>query len=77
MYAWEPSFKYQILEIRRREMNKLIKVAYLQGITTFGWLLAPVVVGFNVKVTPAINKSCLSTGYNNVWMASSSSCGRF
>jgi hypothetical protein len=55
MYAWEPSFKYQILEIRRREMNKLIKVAYLQGITTFGWLLAPVVVGFNVKVTPAIN----------------------
>jgi hypothetical protein len=54
MYAWEPSFKYQILEIRRREMNKLIKVAYLQGITTFGWLLAPVVVGFNVKVTPAL-----------------------
>jgi hypothetical protein len=77
MYAWEPSFKYQILEIRRREMNKLIKVAYLQGITTFGWLLAPVVVGFNVKVTSAINKSCLSTRYNNVWMASSSSCGRF
>lgn len=53
MYAWEPSFKYQILEIRRREMNKLIKVAYLQGITTFGWLLAPFVVGFNVTVTLA------------------------
>lgn len=45
MYAWEPSFTYQVSVIRRRELDNLMKVAYLQGVATFGWLLAPFVVG--------------------------------
>ncbi|XP_071154276.1 multidrug resistance-associated protein 1-like [Mytilus edulis] len=51
MYAWEPSFTYQVSVIRRRELDNLMKVAYLQGVATFGWLLAPFVVALATFAT--------------------------
>ncbi|OWF48638.1 multidrug resistance-associated protein 1-like isoform X2 [Mizuhopecten yessoensis] len=44
MYAWEPSFTKQVLEIRQQELKRLKHIAYLQGFTTFCFLLAPFVV---------------------------------
>jgi len=44
MYAWELSFQDKVMSIRNREIKRLKQVAYLQGISTFCWLLAPFLV---------------------------------
>ncbi|KAJ8312999.1 hypothetical protein KUTeg_010372 [Tegillarca granosa] len=44
MYAWELPFQDKILALRRHELKKLIKIAFLQGFSTFCWLLAPFIV---------------------------------
>ncbi|XP_069135571.1 multidrug resistance-associated protein 1-like isoform X2 [Argopecten irradians] len=44
MYAWEPSFTEKVLAIRQQELTRLKHIAYLQGFTTFCFLLAPFVV---------------------------------
>ncbi|CAD0199749.1 unnamed protein product [Chrysodeixis includens] len=44
MYAWEPSFEAQILQIRNKEMNVLKQAAYLNSATSFIWSCAPFLV---------------------------------
>lgn len=44
MYAWEPSFEAQILQIRNKEMHVLKQAAYLNSATSFIWSCAPFLV---------------------------------
>ncbi|XP_069510563.1 ATP-binding cassette sub-family C member 3 isoform X2 [Ambystoma mexicanum] len=41
LYAWEPSFAQQVLEIRKNELRVLRKAAYLSALSTFAWTSAP------------------------------------
>ena len=45
LYAWEPSFISQILEIRRKEVKLLKKSTYYQAVMSLFWTIAPFVVG--------------------------------
>lgn len=47
MYAWEPFFQEKVKNIRDQELKDLKKVAWLQGSTTFCWILAPYLVKDN------------------------------
>ncbi|KAL0984010.1 hypothetical protein UPYG_G00135860 [Umbra pygmaea] len=54
LYAWENSFKDQVLEIRQKELNVLRKTAYLGAMSTMAWTSAPFLVAltsFAVYVT--------------------------
>lgn len=44
LYAWEPSFSYQLLRIRDNEIKSLKKAAYMNAFTTFLWTCAPFLV---------------------------------
>ncbi|GAB1607313.1 multidrug resistance-associated protein 1-like isoform X1 [Argonauta hians] len=44
LYAWENSFKDQVMKIRSDEMKVLRKQAYLNAFTTLTWICAPVFV---------------------------------
>lgn len=44
LYAWEPSFEDQVLEIREREIKVLKEAAYLNAGTSFIWSCAPFLV---------------------------------
>ncbi|NXP73824.1 MRP3 protein, partial [Ramphastos sulfuratus] len=44
LYAWEPCFSEQVLEIRRSELRVLKKAAYLNSLSTFAWVSAPFLV---------------------------------
>ncbi|XP_037086606.1 multidrug resistance-associated protein 1-like isoform X1 [Pollicipes pollicipes] len=44
LYAWEPSFEQQVLDIRSQEIRVLRKTAYLNAGTSFIWTCAPFVV---------------------------------
>ncbi|KAJ1130883.1 hypothetical protein NDU88_009227 [Pleurodeles waltl] len=44
LYAWEPSFEQQVLEIRKNELHVLKKAAYLSALSTFAWTSAPFLV---------------------------------
>lgn len=44
LYAWEPSFEDQVLQIREREMKVLKEAAYLNAATSFIWSCAPFLV---------------------------------
>ena len=41
LYAWETSFKDQVLHSRQKEVNDLNKMAYLSGFMTFSMTSAP------------------------------------
>ena len=47
LYAWEPSFSYQILRIRDEEIGALKKAAYLNALSTFLWTCAPLLVALS------------------------------
>ncbi|XP_055919617.1 multidrug resistance-associated protein 1-like isoform X7 [Eupeodes corollae] len=44
LYAWEPSFEEQVLEIRDKEIETLKSAAYLNAGTSFLWSCAPFLV---------------------------------
>ncbi|XP_044001771.1 multidrug resistance-associated protein 1 isoform X9 [Aphidius gifuensis] len=44
LYAWEPSFEQQILNIRNKEIKVLKEAAYLNAGTSFIWSCAPFLV---------------------------------
>ncbi|XP_077284669.1 multidrug resistance-associated protein 1-like [Arctopsyche grandis] len=44
LYAWEPSFEAQIMNIRNKEMRVLKQMAYLNSSTSFIWSCAPFLV---------------------------------
>ncbi|KAK2583563.1 hypothetical protein KPH14_009513 [Odynerus spinipes] len=44
LYAWEPSFEEQILQIRKKEIQVLKEAAYLNAGTSFIWSCAPFLV---------------------------------
>ncbi|XP_046388373.1 multidrug resistance-associated protein 1 isoform X3 [Ischnura elegans] len=44
LYAWEPSFEQQVLNIRNREIHTLKQAAYLNAGTAFIWSCAPFLV---------------------------------
>ncbi|XP_041372528.1 multidrug resistance-associated protein 1-like [Gigantopelta aegis] len=44
LYAWELSFQDKILDIRTRELNVLLKAAYLKAVSTFIWTCSPFLV---------------------------------
>ncbi|XP_014222082.1 multidrug resistance-associated protein 1 isoform X9 [Trichogramma pretiosum] len=44
LYAWEPSFEEQILQIRNKEIKVLKEAAYLNAGTSFIWSCAPFLV---------------------------------
>lgn len=46
LYAWEPSFEQQILQIRDKEVKVLKEAAYLNAGTSFIWSCAPFLVRF-------------------------------
>lgn len=47
LYAWEPSFEKQILNIREKEIHVLKQAAYLNAGTSFIWSCAPFLVRNN------------------------------
>ena len=47
LYAWEPSFGEQILDIRENEIGSLKKAALLNAFATFLWTCAPVLVALS------------------------------
>ncbi|XP_030383704.1 multidrug resistance-associated protein 1 isoform X7 [Scaptodrosophila lebanonensis] len=44
LYAWEPSFEKQVLDIREKEIATLKSTAYLNASTSFLWSCAPFLV---------------------------------
>lgn len=44
LYAWEPSFEKQVLDIRDNELKVLRKATYLTAYSTFVWQCAPFLV---------------------------------
>ncbi|XP_009304647.1 ATP-binding cassette sub-family C member 3 isoform X2 [Danio rerio] len=44
LYAWEPSFRDKILQIRQKELHVLRKTAYLSALSTMAWTSAPFLV---------------------------------
>ncbi|CAG2256912.1 ABCC1 [Mytilus edulis] len=44
LYAWEPSFEKQILDIRNKELVVLRRMAYLNAVVSFTWTTAPFLV---------------------------------
>ncbi|XP_042224815.1 multidrug resistance-associated protein 1-like isoform X3 [Homarus americanus] len=44
LYAWEPSFEEQVLDVRSTEVNVLKKSAYLNASTAFIWTCTPFMV---------------------------------
>ncbi|KAK9886055.1 hypothetical protein WA026_014838 [Henosepilachna vigintioctopunctata] len=44
LYAWEPSFEKQVLDIRKKEIFFLRQVAYINAGTSFLWTCAPFLV---------------------------------
>ncbi|KAI5103035.1 canalicular multispecific organic anion transporter 2 isoform X3, partial [Silurus meridionalis] len=54
LYAWEPSFKEKVLQIRQKELNVLRKTGYLSALSIMAWTSAPFLVAlttFAVYVT--------------------------
>ncbi|CAG7725610.1 unnamed protein product, partial [Allacma fusca] len=51
LYAWEPSFEDQILEIRKRELSVLKKASFLSAAGVFVWLMAPFLVSLATFAT--------------------------
>lgn len=49
LYAWEPSFEQQILQIRNKEIKVLKEAAYLNAGTSFIWSCAPFMVCKTLK----------------------------
>lgn len=48
LYAWEPSFKQQVLKIRAKEVNLLKQGAYVNAGMSFLWSCAPFLVRINI-----------------------------
>lgn len=46
LYAWEPSFEDQVLQIREKELKVLKQAAYLNAGTSFIWSCAPFMVRY-------------------------------
>lgn len=44
LYAWEPSFESQVLDVRKKEIKVLKKAAYLNAGTSFIWTCTPFMV---------------------------------
>ncbi|TSK14589.1 Canalicular multispecific organic anion transporter 2 [Bagarius yarrelli] len=44
LYAWEPSFKEKVLQIRQKELNVLRKSSYLSALSVMAWTSAPFLV---------------------------------
>lgn len=44
LYAWEPIFEKQIMQIREKEIELLRKVIYLRSAVSFVWCCAPFLV---------------------------------
>ncbi|KAJ8319362.1 hypothetical protein KUTeg_004453 [Tegillarca granosa] len=44
LYAWESSFEKQVLELRKKELSVLKRLAYLNACVSFTWTTAPYVV---------------------------------
>lgn len=68
MYAWEPFFQEKVKNIRDQELKYLKKVAWLQGSTTFCWILAPYLVKdnlFQCQVVVVCNETWDSYMYTN------------
>ncbi|RXG67820.1 Multidrug resistance-associated protein 1 [Armadillidium vulgare] len=51
LYAWEPSFEEQVLNIRKKEVKVLKKAAYLNAGTSFIWTCTPFMVTFVMFLT--------------------------
>jgi hypothetical protein len=41
LYGWEPSFQEKVLEFRKKELDNLKTIAYLNACTVFVWTLVP------------------------------------
>uniref|UniRef100_A0A914ULD1 ABC transmembrane type-1 domain-containing protein n=1 Tax=Plectus sambesii TaxID=2011161 RepID=A0A914ULD1_9BILA len=60
LYAWEPSMEKMVLDIRKKEITVLKKLAFLNAATTLSWACAPFMVavltfGVYVMVDPENN----------------------
>ena len=44
LYAWEPSFREKIREVRLKEVALLLKAAMLSSVLSLSWELAPYLV---------------------------------
>lgn len=50
LYAWEPSFKDQVLHIRQKELSVLRKQGYLSALSVMAWTSAPFLVGLKIQL---------------------------
>ena len=51
LYAWEPSFEQQVLDIRNQEIRVLRKTAFLNAFSQFMWSCAPFAVSSTARST--------------------------
>ncbi|XP_069939628.1 multidrug resistance-associated protein 1 isoform X5 [Cherax quadricarinatus] len=49
LYAWEPSFEEQVLDVRAKEIKVLKKAAYLSAGTSFIWTCTPFLASVSLK----------------------------
>ncbi|XP_067674237.1 multidrug resistance-associated protein 1-like [Haliotis asinina] len=51
LYAWEPSFQDKVLDVRKKELHILLKMAFLKSFTTLSWTLIPYLVSLAILAT--------------------------
>ncbi|XP_069939625.1 multidrug resistance-associated protein 1 isoform X2 [Cherax quadricarinatus] len=57
LYAWEPSFEEQVLDVRAKEIKVLKKAAYLSAGTSFIWTCTPFLVTLVMFTTYVLSDS--------------------
>ncbi|XP_034128605.1 multidrug resistance-associated protein 1 isoform X17 [Drosophila guanche] len=69
LYAWEPSFEKQVLDIREKEIATLRSTAYLNASTSFLWSCAPFLVSLVTFATYVLTSEANQLSVQKVFVS--------
>ncbi|XP_023165481.2 multidrug resistance-associated protein 1 isoform X10 [Drosophila hydei] len=69
LYAWEPSFEKQVLDIRDKEIATLRATAYLNASTSFLWSCAPFLVSLVTFATYVLSNEANQLSVSKVFVS--------
>ncbi|KAH8403128.1 hypothetical protein KR222_005772 [Zaprionus bogoriensis] len=69
LYAWEPSFEKQVLDIREKEIATLKATAYLNASTSFLWSCAPFLVSLVTFATYLLSNEANQLSVEKVFVS--------
>ncbi|KAH8413308.1 hypothetical protein KR009_009966 [Drosophila setifemur] len=69
LYAWEPSFEKQVLDIRDKEIATLRSTAYLNASTSFLWSCAPFLVSLVTFATYVLSSEANQLSVEKVFVS--------